>query len=111
MTQLLTNVERHVLKHAGAGDWAEVPESYWSEYVAPIRKGQGRWVPYAGLRPAVRRLVKLGYIHARTATFSPIGRYSDRRLAPEPYPDFRLVQTQAVLTAQGQDLAKLVFDR
>lgn len=107
MTQLVNAMERHILKHAGTEDWAEVPVRYWQPHPPP--SDMGHWVAHVGLKPAVRRLVRLGYIHARTANYSPIGNHAERHQSPEEYPNFSLVQTQAMLTQQGMDLVTLVI--
>lgn len=97
-----TEVELHILYNAGRGKeaWRQVPD-YEVLYTAGVRRYSR---PIHGFKPALRKLAKLGYIHARTASFSPIGDFKTRRQSPENYPDFDLVQTQAVLTAQGNDL-------
>ena len=107
----LSDIERHVLGHAGTDRFNQVPTDYWSEYAAPNRVPGGRWVPYVGLKSAVRKLMRLGYVHARTANYSRIGNHAERNLAPEGYPEFESVQTQVMLTDQGKDLRQMVLDR
>jgi hypothetical protein len=89
----MNEIQQHVLRAAGRGEWREVPRTWFD--------GK-RWLEYRGFHPAVRKLVDLGYIHARTATLDRIGARGQLGV-PEPHPKYPHVMTQAMLTEQGSD--------
>lgn len=103
--------ERYILRYLGTntepGQWEQVAEF---AQVVKQREVEGKVRDYTrrfrikGRKPALQRLMNLGLVHVRTATYSPWG--AARKA--DPHPAYDRVQWQAVLTPQGRDVASLL---
>lgn len=109
MASAFDEQERYLLRflanNTKPGEWTQIAEF---EAVTKQREVEGKvrdWTRryrIKGRKPALQRLAANGFIHVRTANYSPWG---SRSQGTDPHPKYDRVQWQAMLTDQGREVA------